>query len=380
MQKVAEGQDLAMNNPKCSICGAKMSKNGKTKAGTQRWRCLSCGTSTIRKIDNTAKTLESFLRWLLSKDAIVNLKTSRSTFWRKTTWVWKIWPIAPSTGEIHDVVFLDGIWLHRQAVVLIAASDKYVISWHLAQRECSQAWAALMQRIAPPKMVVSDGAHGLAKAAKVVWPHTKIQRCTFHAASQIKRYTTLKPKLEAGVELLGIANRLTATKDIKSATAWLVDYSAWCTKWDSFLRESSIKDGKKVYTHERLRSARRSLNSLVQEGTLFTFLEMAQDYGDVWPSTNNVIESVNARLREMLRLHRGLPLTHRIKAIFWWCYMHTECPLSAAQIIKTMPTDEMVDGLFASVSSTTQREDGAPEKYGSGIVWEDFHMPTKYRQ
>ena len=37
-----------------------------------------------------------------------------------------------------------------------------------------------------------------------------------------------------------------------------------------------------------------------------------------WPSTSNAVESKNARLRKTLRLHRGLPLLHRIKAILWW--------------------------------------------------------------
>ena len=31
-------------------------------------------------------------------------------------------------------------------------------------------------------------------------------------------------------------------------------------------------------------------------------------------------------LREMLRMHRGLSTIRRIKAIFWWCYVHTESP------------------------------------------------------
>ena len=79
--------------------------------------------------------------------------------------------------------------------------------------------------------------------------------------------------------------------------------------------------GRKPYAHERLRKARHSLNKLVNQGTLFTFAGMQQERSGAWPSTNNAVESVNARLREMLRLHRGLPLMHRIKAIFWWCYM-----------------------------------------------------------
>ena len=339
-----------------------------------------CGASSTRKIDNRAKTLKSFLCWLLSKDSVVEMATSRTTFWRKTSWIWAIWPIAAYTGEVHDVVFLDGIWLRKRAVVLLAVADGYVIAWHLARRESTEAWAALMARIPEPVMCVCDGAPGFAKAASVVWPHTKVQRCLFHVAAQIKRYTTLKPKLEAGIELLGIANDLLRVRDADKAAAWLVEYARWCSCWESFLKEFTIKDGKKVYTHERLRRARRSLNKLVREGTLFVFIELQEQKGGVWPSTNNAIESMNARIREMLRLHRGMPTMHRIKAIFWWCYMHTEHPLSAAEILRIMPTDDEVDGLFAAASKDRNPQNGGPEEYGSGIIWEQFHMPTRYRQ
>ena len=369
-----------MNNPKCGLCGAKMRRNGSTSSGRQRWRCASCGSSTVRKIDSRAKDLAYFLRWLFSKDSIADKKASRTTFWRRTSWIWRIWPIAPSTGEVSDVVFLDGIWLKRDAVVLIACNKDHILAWHLAQSECTEAWAALMMRMPAPAMLVSDGARGLARAANAIWPSTRIQRCTFHAASQVKRYTTLKPKLECGRELLRIANRLKEAKDADAAAAWLVGYNDWRMKCERFLREFTIKDGKRLYAHERLRRARRSLNKLVHTGQLFTLVEMAEEHGGTWASTNNVIESRNARIREMLRMHRGLPLLHRIKAVFWWCCMHTENPLSPAEILRVMPTDDQVDGLFTSAASGSKRDDGAPEEYGSGIVWSEFHMPVEFRQ
>ena len=84
-----------------------MKRNGTTKAGTR-----TLALPEVRRIelfgehDNAAKALGPFLRWLLSVDAIADLKVSRTTFWRKTAWIWRIWPIAPFTGEVHDVVFL----------------------------------------------------------------------------------------------------------------------------------------------------------------------------------------------------------------------------------------------------------------------------------
>ena len=107
---------------------------------------------------------------------------------------------------------------------------------------------------------------------------------------------------------------------------------------------------------------------------------MGQEHGGASPSTNNAVESVNARLRDMLRHHRGLPLLHRVKAIFWWCYMHTENPLPAAEILRVMPTDDDVDGSVCIRIKKIETTGWAPEEYGAGIVWEEFHMPTNYRR
>lgn len=300
--------------------------------------------------------------------------------WRKCARFWELWPIAPSTGEVFDTLFLDGIWFSRDAVVLLARSKEHVVAWHLAQRECASSWAALMMRMPAPAMAVSDGSTGLAKAARAVWPNTKIQRCVVHAARQVKRYTTKSPKLECGRELLGIANRLTRAKDEDAMRRRLVDYAQWCADRSEFLKEFTVKDCRRVYTHERLRRARGSLNRLVREGTPFTFIEMQKEHGGHWDCTNNAIESLNAQLREMLRLHRGLPLLHRVKAVMWWCYMRTEDPKSPAEILRCMPSDEDVDGLFAIAASERGCSDGGPERYGKAIDWNEFHMPTRYRQ
>lgn len=89
---------------------------------------------------------------------------------------------------------------------------------------------------------------------------------------------------------------------------------------------------------------------------------------------------MNAQLRKLLRNHSGMTTMHRIKAVFWWCYMRTECPLAPAEVLRMMPTDDDVEGLFASASSNRKENGGAPEEHGSGIIWSEFHMPTEYRQ
>ena len=49
------------------VCSSKMVKNGKTKAGKQRYRCLECGSSPSRRYALQARDLKLFLDWLLGK-------------------------------------------------------------------------------------------------------------------------------------------------------------------------------------------------------------------------------------------------------------------------------------------------------------------------
>ncbi len=124
---------------------------------------------------------------------------------------------------------------------------------------------------------------------------------------------------------------------------WLLEYGVWCAKWDSFLRESTFKDGRKVYTHECLRRARRSFNGLVRGKILFTFVEMQHELGGTWPSINNAVESVNARLRDMLRHYRGLSLPLRQGDLLVALHVHGSL-LPAAEILWVIATDDDVDG------------------------------------
>lgn len=44
--------------------------------------------------------------------------------------MWGLWPPVPLVDEVHHVVHVDGIHLHRDAVVLIAVAGGHVIGWH----------------------------------------------------------------------------------------------------------------------------------------------------------------------------------------------------------------------------------------------------------
>ena len=367
-----------MNQVNCPICGKKCVKSGKTKAGSQRWLCKECKSSVTHKIDNESKELQIFLNWLFGKEAQSVMPGEGRTFRRKTAKFWDIWPMPPKVEKVEDVLFLDGIYLGRKACVLICCSEKYVLGWYLCRYEHAGAWIALMQRIAEPRMVVSDGGTGFAKALKKVWPRAKHQRCTFHVFCQVKRYTTSKPNTLAGIELYNLAKDLLKIKSKQEAKVWVECFVGWTKKHQKFLSEMTVdENGNRRPTHERLLKAERSLIKLIRENTLFTYLdeELVLDFEA--PSTNNRIEGgINARLREMLRNHRGLSIERRIKAVYWWRYMHSPEPLCLSEIIKNMPTDKSIAAIYQRMNEK-QRLEKSLSIWGDAIVWSDFHRYDK---
>ena len=219
-----------MNTPKCPACGRVMTRYGHSASGAQRWRCSLCNISQVSRINSTAKHLDEFLSWLLSGRRQVDLPGGGRSFRRRCEPLWQLWPVSPIIDEVHGVIFVDGIHLGRCAVVLIAQTPDHVLGWYAARSENSRAWGALMSRIAPPTLVVTDGGSGFATACKKVWPATRVQRCTFHAYCRIRQATTTRPKLEASRRLYALGCQLTHVQDIDGAQEWIGAYQAWCTR------------------------------------------------------------------------------------------------------------------------------------------------------
>lgn len=367
-----------MNQVNCPVCGNKCVKSGRTKAGTQRWLCKKCRSSLTHKIDNTSKELQIFLEWLFGKQAQSEMPGEGRTFRRITAKFWDIWPMPPKIEDARDVLFLDGIYLGRKACVLICCDEKNVLGWYLCRYEHAGAWMALMNRIAEPKMVVSDGGTGFTKALRKMWPHTKHQRCIFHVFCQVKRYTTSRPNTMAGIELYSIAKDLLKIKSTKEAEDWIDRFTEWIKKYQDFLSQMTIdENGHKRPTHERLLKAERSLVRLINENTMFVYLDEELRSEFVTPATNSRIEGgINAQLRTMLRNHRGLSIERRIKAVYWWCYMHSPEPLSPSEILNTMPTDKSINAIYQRMNERSRLEKSL-SIWGEAIVWSEFHNYDK---
>ena len=109
---------------------------------------------------------------MFSTDIQADITSKGRIFRRKTVKFWSIWPLLPKVEEVYDVVYLDGSYLSRNLCVLICCNDTHVLGRYVCLYEHSRAWQYLMERIAEPKVVVSDGANGLPKALRKVWLHS----------------------------------------------------------------------------------------------------------------------------------------------------------------------------------------------------------------
>ncbi len=154
------------------------------------------------------------------------------------------------------------------------------------------------------RAIVLDGRRGVRE----VFSDIPVQMCHFHQKAILRRYLTLKPKLEAGQELLAIGRTLTFTKE----TDFKKLLEEWFERWGGFLREKTFEgDGRHWhYTHKKIRSAYHSLRNNLPY--LFTF----ERYPELRiPNTTNSLDGFFSKMKTLLRVHNGLSEERRNKVV-----------------------------------------------------------------
>ena len=152
--------------------------------------------------------------------------------------------------------------------------------------------------------IVLDGRKGVRE----VFSDIPVQMCHFHQKQILRRYLTLKPKLEAGQELLALGRILPFSKE-DDFTCLLDD---WFLRWEDFLKERTYADDGKHfhYTHKKIRSAYHSLKNNLPY--LFTF----QRYPELhMPNTTNTLDGYFSQMKKLLRVHNGLSEERRNKVV-----------------------------------------------------------------
>ena len=319
-----------------------MKKNGRTAAGSQRWKCGVCRMGTTVRRDDLRRVaqLDEFLAWLLDGRFQSDMDASGGrTFRNHTSWCWDIVPRMRATPSRHRTVMTDGTYMSHGWCLLIAIDGVTgeTIAWGWCSHESTAAYLDLFSRIPAPDVSVSDGLRGVEKACARAWPGTRIQRCLVHVQRNTRADLTSRPRLQAGKELKRLSDALTKVRDAGQAAAWGSALNDWYRKWKGFLEErtharddpSNPKAARQEWwwTHGDVRRCHGRLERLFREGRLFTFCDPALlGKGPVERNTNRLEGGVNSLIKRTLAHHHGLTEEHMRRAAEWVCYMKSESP------------------------------------------------------
>lgn len=147
-------------------CGAAMKRNGRTRAGTQRWMCVTCSpTGVMRQRDaERGRQLDAFPGWPLGRasrfacDANGDSRAPR----KRNAWCRNIRPAIPPCRVRHHTVMADGTYMdHGWCLVMSIdgeSGETPGMQWH--PNESKAAYMALFSRIPAPDVPITDGLRG----------------------------------------------------------------------------------------------------------------------------------------------------------------------------------------------------------------------------
>ena len=304
---------------------------------------------------------------------------------RRFSWCWLVDvpdPTIGHTGRIYDQVFLDGTYT-ASGCLIVAATLDHVIAWHWCKRETTRAYKQLLERIPAPLIAVIDGGQGAASAIKQCWPTTLVQRCLVHAQRVVRRYTTSRPRTDAGRTIYRLALKLTRISTIEQASQWGAQLHEFATVYRTWLNEKTlVKDPQtgrwtRTWTHANVRKAYNSLNHLWRSNLLFVYLnppEEVLDTDQIKATTNSLEGGINSQLKLLARTHRGRRGEHQRRMLEWWLYLKTELPDDPVEIARQSNWGQ---DQLAKVQTLTHNENQADHETGRPALY-DNAIDTDY--
>jgi hypothetical protein len=268
----------------------------------QRYFCKNC--KSYFQSEKRPENLEQIIFYKYVNDHRT-LKSLAKEYSRSIDWVRSKIAKSKSDKKIINpdglVIVADVTFFRRIYGYIVFRSPKLKKNLYFKQipyetiMEYSLGRAAIESRGFKISAIVLDGKPGV----RSIFSDIPVQMCHFHQKQIIQRYLTNNPKLEAGIELKKIANTLCDT-DEKTFAELLKN---WHEKWIDFLKEKTVNpiSGRWHYTHRRIRSAYRSLN------TNLPYLFIYKKYPELdIPNTTNSLDGSFSHLKGKLNIHRGL--------------------------------------------------------------------------
>lgn len=148
-----------------------------------------------------------------------------------------------------------------------------------------------------------DGKRGFINNLKKLYPGKPIQMCHFHQKAIIRRYLTDKPKSNCAIDLKNLMKGLSTIEPQE----FIDQFFKLKEKHHLFLLK---RNNKQEFKHKAVRSAFASL--IYNLEYLFTYKE--HPHLNI-PNTTNDLEGKFSHLKEKIKIHRGLRIDKKKKAI-----------------------------------------------------------------
>ena len=246
------------------------------------------------------RALESLFGGVIGKDTV-------SRAWRKVHSSWQAWQQRDLSGEDIVRLILDGtcvkVRLDRKATsisILVAMGvrrdgQKVLLAIRNMGGESEAAWRAVLddllaRNMAPPELLIVDGAPGLEAAIAALWEGVPVQRCTVHKERNLLAHApkALHEEVKADYSDMMYANTAREALD----------------KRRTFLKKWRLK-------------CRGVADSLEEAGDrLFTFLRYPPSQ---WKSlrTTNAIERLHEEFKRRIKIQCVLPSAETACMLFW---------------------------------------------------------------
>jgi len=276
-----------------------------------RYLCTACGRSSsgIRRTKRQAEALWD--EFVLGKRTKKLLGTDIDRSPRTVT---KLLDTVEVPEKIHNprsvVAVIDVTFFGREYGCLVARDPNAHENLHVHELRHEKKLEYRLVRTDLEELgytlvaVVLDGRRGIPR----VFDGIPVQICQYHQWKIVRKYLTLRPKLESHKALLAIAGQIAKSTEIEMRA--LLEKFAVDFKNDLEEKHVCPCCGKPTYVHRKLRSAYRSLS------TNLPFLYTYQKYPDLKiPNTTNSLDGLWSALKMHVNAHRGLRFDRRFKVI-----------------------------------------------------------------
>lgn len=301
---------MRKHNKTCALCGRRMQRYGKTKAGRMRYFCPICKRSATERRPDTGLRHKNdrLVAWLTSPDTKTTIARRYGLTRQALSYEFRQFfeknpdGMAP-VGYVAERLIVDANFIHGgELCALIAVDEHDRIFWQFSTEESYGTWYASLIRFTPPEVVVADGEKGVARFVKRQWPTTAFQRCHFHMVKLVIHYLSRNPKEEAGKDILELMYRLKNVRTREAKEKWILLFRIWEKQYAWYLKAKSESG---IYQYRKIRSVRNIVRRALPD--LFTYLDHPG-----CPTTTNLVEGwVNAAIAEALRRHRGLRISQK---------------------------------------------------------------------